>query len=163
MATTEAEKKYSKEYYKKNSDLIKLKARKYHLKYYKDPEKRAKTLKRTKDWQEKNWDKHLANCKKWRDEHTDLFRERRIAAKKIVIEHYGGKCACCGESNIWFLTLDHINNDGYKEGRGRNNCKMEQIIRRGFPDDLQLLCYNCNCGKMNPINKYVCPHKWEEL
>jgi len=131
--------------------------------YKSDPEFRAKKIKVAADWNKRNKESHRLACDKWREEHTDIFRQRRIAAKKIVVEYYGGKCACCGETNLWFLTVDHINNDGYKLGRGRNGCKMEDIIRKGFPDDLQLLCYNCNCAKMNPINKYVCPHKWEEL
>ena len=79
---------------------------------------------------------------------------------------YGGKCNCCGESNPLFLTIDHVNNDGYKH-RGRNDGKYKigsfsghyykTIIKAGFPDDLQLLCYNCNCGRAR--NKGICPHK----
>jgi len=37
---------------------------------------------------------------------------------------YGGKCACsgCSENNQWFLTLDHINNDGHQSrAQGKQN------------------------------------------
>lgn len=30
------------------------------------------------------------------------------------------------------------------------------IIRRGFPDDFRVECYNCNCGAFR--NGGVCPH-----
>lgn len=86
--------------------------------------------------------------------------ERYIQYKRTVIEHYGGKCTCCGEKNIWFLSIDHVNNDGYKLGRSRPGTKYSNIISKNFPKDLQLLCYNCNQGKNNPINKFVCPHNF---
>ncbi len=68
-----------------------------------------------------------------------------------VFTHYGSKCACCGESEQSFLTLDHINGDGSaqrrsaKVGAGQNYYR--HIIRQDFPKDLQLLCWNCNMSK----------------
>ena len=81
-----------------------------------------------------------------------------IKRKKYALEHYGNKCVCCGESNTWFLTFNHKNNEGYKLGRNRNT--LEFIFIKDFPEDIELLCYNCNCGKNNPINKNVCPHEF---
>lgn len=90
--------------------------------------------------------------------------ERYIKYKKIVMEHYGNKCSCCGETNFWFLALDHKNNDGYKLGRSRKVMRFSTLVIRskehGYPKSLQILCYNCNQGKNNPINKYICPHKF---
>lgn len=93
-------------------------------------------------------------------------REWREGLKREVYKHYGDICNCCGESDHMFLTLDHINNDGYKErrrvepggvrGRKIAGQMYKHIIESGFPDDLQLLCYNCNCGKQR--NFGVCPH-----
>lgn len=80
---------------------------------------------------------------------------------------YGDQCACCGETNPLFLTIDHVNNDGWKD-RPRNKNgnysdrlfsghKYLKIIRENFPDYLQLLCWNCNCGRAR--NNGICPHK----
>jgi hypothetical protein len=74
--------------------------------------------------------------------------------RKKVIEHYGGKCKCCGESNQWFLELDHINNDGNIQ-RKTVKIDVRWVIKNNFPDNLQLLCGNCNKAK----GLYgVCPH-----
>jgi len=83
----------------------------------------------------------------------------KLAARKrreIVLFFYGGnppKCACCGEMEIKFLTLDHINNDGAKHRRElwKNNKKggnlCQWLITNNFPKGFQILCYNCNCAK----------------
>jgi hypothetical protein len=76
-----------------------------------------------------------------------------------VINAYGGKCACCGETNLMFLTLDHVNNDG-KEYRKHSKDRYKEYrraIEDNYPDNLQVLCYNCNCGKSR--NGGICPHK----
>ncbi len=86
-----------------------------------------------------------------------------------VVEHYGGtppKCQCCGETERIFLTIDHMQNDGYIERRilGKNKPRQGgystyvQIIKDGFPEGkYQILCYNCNCGRAR--NGGICPHK----
>lgn len=94
--------------------------------------------------------------------------EYRKKIKDQVYNAYGGyKCNCCGETTEFFLTLDHINNDGAEhrkmingnpKKRGGNNCSMYRwIIKNNYPPILQVLCFNCNCGKK--INGGVCPHK----
>lgn len=94
---------------------------------------------------------------------TQKLREERELLLEEIRNHYGGACNCCGEKEPIFLTIDHINNDGYKE-RTRNggqrfgsNWYYKRIIKQGFPKDLQLLCYNCNCGRAR--NTGICPHK----
>lgn len=79
--------------------------------------------------------------------------------KNEVYGHYGGyKCQCCGETQEKFLTVDHVNNDGAKH---RKNCRGSGIYRwikkHNYPDNFQVLCYNCNCGRAR--NGGVCPHK----
>jgi NMD protein affecting ribosome stability and mRNA decay len=39
-------------------------------------------------------------------------RQRTVRIKYDVMQRYGGKCFCCGEDRIAFLTLDHSDNDG---------------------------------------------------
>jgi hypothetical protein len=80
---------------------------------------------------------------------------------ETVMNHYGKICVCCGESDERFLSIDHINNDGYKKRQTREDCTgpswYSRIIKRGFPDDLQVLCFNCNLGKNRCGG--ICPHK----
>lgn len=76
---------------------------------------------------------------------------RREKYRDIVVSMYGGECAACGETEPLFLTMDHINNDGwqlrksnYREG---GIALYLDVMRHGKRDDLEVLCYNCNFGK----------------
>ena len=73
---------------------------------------------------------------------------------------------CCGEVEPKFLSLDHINNDGWvdrkfdKSGGSNFYRKVARLIVEGkAPADLQILCRNCNWGKH--VNGGVCPHQEE--
>ena len=78
--------------------------------------------------------------------------------KKLVFNHYGRECKCCGENNSMFLTIDHINNDGYKyRKKNKGHINYRWIVNNKFPKDLQVLCMNCNFGKR--LNDGICPHK----
>ena len=89
--------------------------------------------------------------------------QRGYNAKRfqIVLNHYGAFCACCGETELKFLSVDHINNDGYARRKSGEHASGQpligQIIRDNFPDIFQILCMNCNHGKSR--NDGVCPHK----
>jgi hypothetical protein len=86
-------------------------------------------------------------------------KEHRLNIKRCVFKAYGAKCVCCGETNLSFLTIDHINNDGGKQRKviGSGLTVYMWIIKNGFPPDLRVLCYNCNMGRA--INGGICPHK----
>lgn len=99
---------------------------------------------------------------------VDHHKERQIIRKRfkkntkeVVFEHYGNACACCGEDEQEFLTIDHIHNNGSKHrkendtGKGFNLYRW--LINNNYPSGFQLLCWNCNCAKQ--FNKGVCPHK----
>lgn len=92
---------------------------------------------------------------------TRLARRHRERLRDQIFAAYGSECTCCGETEPLFLSIDHVNNDGYAHRKlGINNTvSLFSMIRRlGFPkDDFQLLCMNCNHGKYR--NKGVCPHK----
>ncbi len=94
---------------------------------------------------------------------------RRKRLKLEIVEAYGGQCACCGESEIGFLTIDHIYGDGSDDRpwgnpeRGQKGSRASgvflyfRIKREGFPKDrYRLLCYNCNCA-MGHLG--YCPHQ----
>lgn len=97
--------------------------------------------------------------------HTRLLVNKKKRKEKIwqqILDHYGAKCACCGETIVEFLTIDHINNDGadHKRVVGRDSYKIRSwIVANNFPDTIQILCYNCNCakGKLG-----YCPHTRKE-
>lgn len=76
-----------------------------------------------------------------------------------VIAAYGGKCACCGESDEHFMALDHKQNDGAAHRREIGGARSIYYWLRanGFPRDrFQLLCHNCNMAK----SFYgQCPHQ----
>lgn len=87
------------------------------------------------------------------------YREKNARLKKLVYDHYGNKCNCCGETRKTMLRIDHVNNDGYKDRAGRGsatNRLYAKIIKLGFPDDYQILCMNCNFSKKR--NGGVCEH-----
>ena len=91
-------------------------------------------------------------------------RARYDARREKVIQAYGGWiCACCGETEKKFLSLDHINNDGAihrKRCRGGESVYRD-VIARNFPPGFQVLCVNCNLGKKN--NGGICPHQTQRI
>lgn len=84
--------------------------------------------------------------------------------KQLVFDHYGWVCACCGESNPLFLTIDHIKNDGYMY-KWANGDRLggvhlyQKLVKEKYPEYVQTLCMNCNFGKR--MNNGICPHKTE--
>jgi len=94
-------------------------------------------------------EKHRKRGKLLRD---DLRRE--------VITHYGSKCACCGESQFEFLTIDHVDGEAsvqrMKTGREPSGCRLYWYLKRnGFPEGYRVLCANCN---MAMSIHGQCPH-----
>ena len=84
--------------------------------------------------------------------------ERQQRYRLVCLFHYGNgilKCACCGETEVVFLSLDH------KIGRGKQENLTGRylyrwLIKNNFPEGYQILCFNCNMGK---YLKGVCPHQ----
>jgi hypothetical protein len=96
---------------------------------------------------------YCEDCRKEGNRRTAKREFRRL--KHDVIAAYGGKCACCGESGLPFLTLDHIDGTG-KEHRSSLTSSFYRWLRsNGFPPGFQVLCWNCNMGKGEGL---LCPH-----
>lgn len=88
---------------------------------------------------------HLARSKKSNDDRNI----RRRARKVLVIQHYGGKCACCGLDFIDALVIDHVNGGGQKHRKetGRESI-YTWLVANNFPSEgFQILCNNCNWVK----------------
>lgn len=96
------------------------------------------------------------------DNRSEYMKNYRRKLKEVVYAFYGNKCVCCEETQPEFLTLDHINNDGYLD-KTENGYKLTsatlwiKIIKNNFPSSYQILCFNCNIGKR--INGGRCPHR----
>ena len=129
---------------------------------------RCAGLKTVKDFDKSKYRKDglMWECKQCRAMMRLKFKHD---TKTIIFNHYGS-CRCCGENNIYFLTIDHINNDGAEHSRKiypLNNKRVSGIafyrwiIRNNFPDNLQSLCWNCNAGKQYS-GLGICPHKFFE-
>lgn len=79
--------------------------------------------------------------------------------RREVISAYGGKCVCCGETEIGFLSIDHIDGNGAAHRReiGLGNTVYCWLKRHGFPkDNFRILCYNCNLAR---AHLGYCPHE----
>jgi len=99
-----------------------------------------------------------ASISRNRDHYRDKNRATAIKLRKkeklLVVHHYSdgtGRCACCGEEKLEFLTLDHIGNDGAKERRKTKSWPGSSfyywLIKQGLPAGYQVLCSNCNMSK----------------
>lgn len=102
----------------------------------------------------------LAEGKKTCEDCIQRNKENHQRIRKIVLEHYGGCCVCCGVSEFEFLAMDH------KEGNGNQHrlsvtghkkaIPYRWYIQNNFPSEFQILCHNCNVAKGN---YGVCPHQ----
>lgn len=106
----------------------------------------------------------MAN-KAWIDRNREVYNARmrktnggkRQRYRAIVLEHYGGKCSCCGEHYQQFLAIDHMDGGGSRHRREVVGSHLYPwLIRNGFPSGYRILCHNCNQAR----GSYgVCPHE----
>lgn len=101
---------------------------------------------------------------KWyrRTEDTQGQYKRRIYRKDILRQEmilaYGGACSCCGENDMHFLTLEHLEGGGNKHRREFKKASRtwQDLKNRSWPSGHTILCWNCQMGK---THYGVCPHK----
>lgn len=101
-------------------------------------------------------------CKSCRIKQNFRFRRKR---KLDAFAAYGGSiCVCCGETNQFFLCIDHVNGGGNahrKEiagGSRGGDVIYSWLKKNNYPPGFQVLCFNCNNGK-HFNGGVVCPHK----
>lgn len=108
--------------------------------------------------------KYRAKHKKY---YSDLQKQQRRRLKLELINEYGGKCECCGETHIEFLSIDHVYNNGADHRREihkqygtkkRGGTAIYKWLRaNSYPKDgYRVLCFNCNAA--HGFYGY-CPHK----
>ncbi len=92
--------------------------------------------------------------------------------KADAMAAYGGKCVCCGETEVEFLTLDHVEGGGNEKrstlkefglliGKSQTGVTFYQYLKNdGWSNEegLQILCANCNGAKRGLPES---PHKLE--
>src|SRR5258708_330085 len=79
-------------------------------------------------------------------------KEKRLGAKlkDECFQHYGEKCACCGEAIKQFLTLEHEQRNGnnHRKSLFKHNVggvHMYRWLKRNcYPKGYSVLCMNCN-------------------
>lgn len=101
-----------------------------------------------------------------RERSKQIGQTSRAKLKREVMDHYGGVRACCGEKEIVFLAIDHIDNNGAAHRRqiakpsgprpGGGNNFYCWLKKNSFPVGYQVLCHNCNMAK-HLLGR--CPHQ----
>lgn len=125
---------------------------------------------------------HRAYNKAHKQERKVVWRRYAMAAKQDrqasrqveklrAFNAYGGPiCACCGETHIEFLSIDHIHGGGTRHRRDiGGSARIYRWLRdQDYPPGFRVLCMNCNSalgyhgscphGKLNdvpvPTNHY---------
>lgn len=136
---------YDKEYGEKNREMLNRKAHQYYV---------------------NNKEIILAKGKEWRKHNLlktrEYSKQRRVKARYDCISYYSKgmlRCNCCKEDIYEFLTIDHINGGGKAQWKaiGGTYGFYLWIIKNKFPEEFQVLCWNCNCARAK--NNGICPHK----
>lgn len=101
-----------------------------------------------------------ATCPACVEKHRRSHQEWVRKLKHEVFAHYGGpRCACCGETGLAFLSLDHVAGNGAEQRKelGLTGLKFYRWLKKqGFPSGFQVLCMGCNWAKRR---HRFCPHQ----
>lgn len=130
---------------------------------------RDKVNEANRRWRENNPERYQESIRKWKDDNPEKVRAARarnaLRTKQAAIEAYGGKCACCGEDRLVFLTIEHTWKNGAEHRKelgsyGSGTRLYRWLKKAGYPTDLGLgvLCFNCQMASFWG----VCPHQDEK-
>jgi len=155
-----------RDWLKRNPHKIKEYNKKYKEKKREWREKNKEKLKiRIEKWRQKNL-KHVLSLQKIyyqknKIKHNFLGKQRLIKRKLLCFQKYtkgSPECNCCGEKEVKFLSIDHLNGGGRMQRLrigGGGDHMYRWLIKNNFPSGFQVLCHNCNQAK----GSYgVCPH-----
>lgn len=111
-----------------------------------------------KDWVDKNGGQAYQSKKnrEWYEKNSELAKQKSMARHRVLrlkaLEMYSDdgnpRCKCCGEKELKFLAIDHINGGGkqhLKEIRASNIYTWAKL--NNYPPGFQVLCHNCNLAK----------------
>lgn len=104
-----------------------------------------------------NPDKMRQISYEYRKRKPEAYKEQnaryRMKLKIDVLTHYSNGnlfCYCCGVTNIEFLTLDHMDNDGKadRELTGGGHAAYRWLKSNGYPGrNFRIACLNCNAAR----------------
>lgn len=133
------------EYRAKYPERVKISKKRYA------EENKESVAKRNKDWRQNNkeWLKiYKATSPLFKAKKQKNMRNRLLVIREEVINHYGGCCAVCGETDKRFLSIDHIENNGVDHRKDLKNSSYNKyyrwFLRNNFPNGFQILCHNHN-------------------
>jgi hypothetical protein len=94
----------------------------------------------------------VSRCQLCCEREYECQKTKRWDEFLAVLDAYGGRCCVyCGESELPFLVIDHILNDGHEDRRtngGKSGYKLYARLRKmGYPAGYQTLCSSCNTAK----------------
>lgn len=127
------------------------------------PKDKKEKAKYDKSYYERNKEKIKKKVLEWKHDHRDEYNSikcQQYTNRRLkFISMYGGKCACCGETTMEFLSLDHIDPKTKLRANGKKEntpMALGRAIKEYRPNEFQILCHNCNQAK----GYYgVCPHQ----
>ena len=103
----------------------------------------------------KNCDKIIRDrhYNKNKNEILKTQREKHKNNRVEILKYYSNgnpRCACCDETALQFLAIDHIKGGGnkHKQKLKRRGTEFAHwLIKNNFPKGFQILCHNCNMAK----------------
>lgn len=131
-------------------------------------ERRAYVRKKVREWRtranaqatERAWRQQpevVAKKLAWHLQNYGYHYELRRRLRENVLEEYGGRCACCGETRYEFLAIDHIAGDGGTHRKTTKGPIDRWLKANGYPKQgFRILCHNCNMAR--GLYGY-CPHE----
>jgi hypothetical protein len=120
-------------------------------------------MRNSKEYYKTHKKEMYANASKYRNKNREKWNEYMKTywqdVRKKFFEMYGNKCSCCGETELKFLSLDHVQNNGndLRKKNGKGFGEYVTATKKYGPETYQVLCFNCNLGKNR--NNGKCPHK----
>lgn len=122
--------------------------------------KRTKTDAKWRSQSDESKQYRAAYMKRWREQNPGYaarVQENRTAERASLrystLAAYGGDppvCACCKESELSFLTLDHVEGGGNAarkiEGHKGGTQQYRRLRKLGWPEGYRVLCWNCNAA-----------------
>ena len=108
----------------------------------------------------------LQNNKSYQNNKNKILKNNKLNylnIKKNVFAYYGGKCQICQEDNFNKLSLDHIDKNGRNHRKTilktDSGSQFYKWVNKNKPNNLRLLCFNCNCAHDNTIKEVIINNK----
>ncbi len=101
------------------------------------------------------------NCQECADARSAAGKRRQAKRRDAVFAHYGPVCVCCGETDVAFLQVDHVDGGGNAHRRQIGQSQVYKwLIDNDFPPGYQVLCSKCNFAWGH---NSCCPHAKDRL